>query len=128
MIVCRPPIARTDDHTHYITFFQFLKSLRWFYSPMSLCIHVLRGRTLLVTHIHFSSSQRSFTVNGPRTSNRIYLQQSIRQNSRCIFIYAPVEDLPVPALIWDGGYVLRQRRHPARSLTVHCELDADYKY
>ena len=27
MIVCRPMIARTDDHTHYITFFNFFKSL-----------------------------------------------------------------------------------------------------
>jgi len=24
MIVCRPLIARTDDHTHYVTFFNFL--------------------------------------------------------------------------------------------------------
>ena len=27
MIVCRPLIARTDDHTHYITFFNFFKPL-----------------------------------------------------------------------------------------------------
>ena len=26
MIVCRPLIARTDDHTHYITFFNFFKN------------------------------------------------------------------------------------------------------